>query len=607
MRRFLLIVVLILVLSLPALAGRRIGVLYFDVSAPDDSYDYLATGLAEMMMTDLSNEPDLVVIEREQIDRVLSEIILTGTGITDADQALEVGKILGVELLIMGSMTVVGEQMRLDAQVLFVETGEIAGGVRAESGNLEGVFEMLDHATDLLVDKIRSLRYGSTTTPVIFVDPDSGAPRVDVAFLVDTTGSMGDEIEVVKQKMREIAVEIAQGTPAPAVRFAIVEFRDRGDIYITKVEDFTYDLLDLHQVINGIFAGGGGDGPESVYRALDDGINKLDWESGEVTRLAFLIGDAEPHEYDDEFYTIDDAIKDANKRGISIFTIGCSGLGGNGEESFKEVAYGTNGSFEYLSYRKTYENYETGEIASYIYEGSSVYDEEEVRDALASSGVVDEDTDLFATGVGRTTTASEAMDAGEIDTESDAYGSGGGVGAMTAAPTSVSDETRYKAEARAAEMGADDSYVTSTSSVVSVENNLDSLITQVIQSNMATRGVSYDMGVAQARVLVRQGDSEYWIPVTDSMQIERLQEAADGNETLWLAAGVRSEVGEDDEKGMAFRAGTLDILDGEAAAPVMTHRSIADLEEDPDYYMHNGLGDNNQWSLEVEVLSLELE
>jgi len=607
MKRLLLIVVLVLVLSLPALAGRRIGVLYFDVSAPDDSYDYLSTGLAEMMMTDLANEPDLVVVEREQIDRVLSELALTGTGITDPDQALDIGKVLGVELLVMGSMTVVGEQMRLDAQVLFVESGEIAGGVRAESSNLEGVFEMLDHTTNLLVDKIRSLRYGSSTTPVIFVDPDSDAPRVDVAFLVDTTGSMGDEIEVVKQKMREIAVEIAQGTPAPAVRFAIVEFRDRGDSYITKIKDFTYDLLDLHEVINGIFAGGGGDVPESVYRALDDGINQLDWESGEVTRLAFLIGDAQPHEYNDEYYTIDDAIDDANERNISIFTIGCSGLDGTGESAFKEVAYGTNGSFEYLSYRKTYENYETGEIASYIYEGDSVYDEEEVRLELADSGVVDDDTDLFATGVGRTTKAAEAMDAGEVDTDSGGYGSGGAVGAMTAAPSSVSEETMERAEDRAAGMSADDSYVTSTSSVVSVENNLDSLITQVIQSNMATRGVSYDMGVTQARVLVRQGESEYWIPVSDASQIERLQEAADGNETLWLAAGVRSETGEDDETTLAFRAGTLRVLDGEAAAPVMTQRSIDELEEDPDYYMNNGLGDDNQWSLEVEVLDLEME
>ncbi|MCD4733275.1 hypothetical protein K8R78_03450, partial [bacterium] len=327
----------------------------------------------------------------------------------------------------------------------------------------------------------------------------------------------------------------------------------------------------------------------------------------EVTRLAFLIGDAQPHEYEDEFYTIDDAIKDANKRGISIFTIGCSGLGTPGESAFKEVAFGTNGSFEYLSYRKTYENYETGEVASYIYEGDSVYDEAEVRAELADSGVVDDDTDLFATGVGRTTKAVEAVEAGEVDRESGGYGSGGAVGAVTAAPSSVSEETMERAADRAAGMGADDSYVSSTSSVVSVENNLDSLVTQVIQSNMATRGVSYDMGVTQARVLVRQGDTEYWIPVTDGTQIERLQEAADGNETLWLAAGVRSEVGEDDETGMAFRAGTLDLLEDEAAAPVMTRRNIAELEEDPDYYMSNGLGDDNQWSLEVEVLDLELE
>ncbi|MCX7022586.1 MAG: VWA domain-containing protein [bacterium] len=599
-----LLFVLLGFLALPVLAGVRIGVLYFDVAAPDDTYDYLSTGMAEMLMTDLANQPDMTVVERERLDQVLAEHSLSGSGVTDPGTAVELGRILGLDLMVMGSLTVVEGCMRLDAQVLFVESGEVAGGVRAETTDTGGVFEMVDLVSRQLVDKIRSLRYGKGYTPVVFVDPNSDAPRVDVAFFVDTTGSMGDEIEVVKQEMRKIAVNIAQGTPSPAVRFAIVVYRDRGDEYVTQLTDFTYDILAVQEVIDAIYAGGGGDEEESVFRAMDDGINDLSWDSNhEVTKLAFLLGDAGPHEYSDEYYTLDDAVDDANDRGISIFAIGCSGLSAYGENSFKQVAFGTNGSFEYLSYRKTYVD-DSGRVASYIYEGDHVYDEEAVHRELADSGVIDEDTSVFDVGVARATVAEEAIAAGEVDKDTEAYHSGGAVGGVTASPTSVSDDTRDRAETTAAERA----YTGDVSGTeTSVDNNLDKLVTQVVQSNVASRsGVTYDMGHTQARIQVRQGDQVYWIPVTDSRQLARLEEAAGTGETVWLAAGVKDTSGEEGaEAPMAFRSGSLTVLDSSADAPTMTQRSLADLEEDPTYYMNNGLGDENQWSFEAEIMAIE--
>ena len=59
-------------------------------------------------------------------------------------------------------------------------------------------------------------------------------PRIDVVFLLDATGSMGDEIAVIKEKMREMISAIALGEPSPDVRFGIVAYRDRGDEYVTR-------------------------------------------------------------------------------------------------------------------------------------------------------------------------------------------------------------------------------------------------------------------------------------------------------------------------------------------------------------------------------------
>ena len=54
-------------------------------------------------------------------------------------------------------------------------------------------------------------------------------PRVDVVFLLDATGSMGDEIQAVKDRIRAMISAIALGDPAPDVRFGIVAYRDRGE------------------------------------------------------------------------------------------------------------------------------------------------------------------------------------------------------------------------------------------------------------------------------------------------------------------------------------------------------------------------------------------
>ncbi|HEY4771014.1 MAG TPA: VWA domain-containing protein, partial [Myxococcales bacterium] len=70
----------------------------------------------------------------------------------------------------------------------------------------------------------------------------ANVPRIDVAFALDTTGSMGDEIDVVKEKIVDIARNVSAGQPRPDVRFGIVAFRDRGDAYVTKAFPFSREI-----------------------------------------------------------------------------------------------------------------------------------------------------------------------------------------------------------------------------------------------------------------------------------------------------------------------------------------------------------------------------
>ena len=121
-------------------------------------------------------------------------------------------------------------------------------------------------------------------------------PRLDVAFLVDATGSMADEIDAVKARIREMVAQIAGGSPTPDVRFGIVAYRDRGDEYVTRFHDLTADIDAVFGHLQSFRADGGGDDEESVNQALHEAVHRVRWTpDGDVLKVVFLVGDYPPH------------------------------------------------------------------------------------------------------------------------------------------------------------------------------------------------------------------------------------------------------------------------------------------------------------------------
>src|SRR5687768_687589 len=80
--------------------------------------------------------------------------------------------------------------------------------------------------------------------PLTFQEPPKTEtpPQVEVVFVLDTTGSMGDLLEGAKKKIWSIASEIARGKPSPRLKIGLVAYRDKGDAYVTKVTDLNEDL-----------------------------------------------------------------------------------------------------------------------------------------------------------------------------------------------------------------------------------------------------------------------------------------------------------------------------------------------------------------------------
>lgn len=148
--------------------------------------------------------------------------------------------------------------------------------------------------------------------------------RIEVVFVLDTTGSMGGLIDAAKEKIWSIASNMASADSAPEIKMGLVAYRDRGDSYITRTVDLSSDLDSVYATLMDFQAAGGGDGPESVNQALHDAINKISWSQNSHTyKVVFLVGDAPPHmDYQDDVkYPV--TLADASKRGIVINSIQC--------------------------------------------------------------------------------------------------------------------------------------------------------------------------------------------------------------------------------------------------------------------------------------------
>jgi len=149
-------------------------------------------------------------------------------------------------------------------------------------------------------------------------------PRIEVAFVLDTTGSMSGLIDGAKRKIWQVANQLASGQPTPEIRMALVAYRDRGDAYVTRVRDLTADLDAVYADLQQLAADGGGDGPEAVNQALHEARTKLSWsDDGAVYRAIFLVGDAPPHTDYEQDVAYAATVRMARAQGIVINTIQC--------------------------------------------------------------------------------------------------------------------------------------------------------------------------------------------------------------------------------------------------------------------------------------------
>jgi hypothetical protein len=168
------------------------------------------------------------------------------------------------------------------------------------------------------------------------------SPIVDVAFVLDTTGSMSEEIREVKETLRRVTDTLA--ARGVRVRIGLVEYKDKGDELVTRTYPMTADVAGFARTIAHIHASGGGDMPENANEGLEVALRDLAWSEGSAARLAFLIADAPPHLDYQDADPYSESARRAAERGIQIFTVATSGMDALGQAVFRQIAQLTGGT-----------------------------------------------------------------------------------------------------------------------------------------------------------------------------------------------------------------------------------------------------------------------
>lgn len=155
-----------LLLTLPSVPARAaatrhaeppIAVMPFKNLNDDPSLEWLSSGIAETMITDLKRAGGVKVVERDQIDKLFGEVMLQQATAGEDQQAVMVGKLTGAKTIVLGSFQQAGKEIRLNARFVSVETGEVLDTAKA-TGPSAKIFSLQDEVVDRLLGKAPAAR-----------------------------------------------------------------------------------------------------------------------------------------------------------------------------------------------------------------------------------------------------------------------------------------------------------------------------------------------------------------------------------------------------------------------------------------------------------------
>jgi hypothetical protein len=178
-------------------------------------------------------------------------------------------------------------------------------------------------------------------------DPPDG---LDLMFVVDTTGSMGDELGYLKAEMADVIDRVIDNSEGELdIRVSVNFYRDTTDEYIVRSFPFESDIGVVQSQLSAQSANGGGDYEEAVETALYHAVASHSWRKSARARMIFLVLDAPPHHTPVNLNTLHWTTRAAAQLGIRIIPVASSGIDQNTEFLLRFLDVSTGGTYVFLT------------------------------------------------------------------------------------------------------------------------------------------------------------------------------------------------------------------------------------------------------------------
>jgi len=194
----------------------------------------------------------------------------------------------------------------------------------------------------------KTIQVGGRSPVPAVVALQGRAPTVsamDVAIVLDTTGSMGDEMEFLQSEIVAIVDRVRRNAGNIDVNVGLIAYKDDGDEYVVRTYGMDGDVRTVRNQISALSAGGGGDTPEAVDRAMQT-AEKLPWRRN-AAKVVLLVADAPPHE--EGLAATMTATSRLRSKGVQIVPLAASGVDDTAQYVMRTMAAMTQGRYVFLT------------------------------------------------------------------------------------------------------------------------------------------------------------------------------------------------------------------------------------------------------------------
>jgi len=186
---------------------------------------------------------------------------------------------------------------------------------------------------------------GSRRVAIALPGTAQAVSAMDLALVIDTTGSMGDEMAFLQAELDSIVARLRREAGNLDLRISVIVYRDEGDDYVVRATPLTADIRSVRATLAQQEAGGGGDMPEAVAQAMA-AAERMQWRPG-AGKAILLVADAPPHEQD--FAPTLASTERLRSRGVQIVPVAASGVEDSAEYVMRTMAALTQGRYIFLT------------------------------------------------------------------------------------------------------------------------------------------------------------------------------------------------------------------------------------------------------------------